>query len=56
MAPVLQAISGRFPKVRTGRPDYGRTRHFDNEIGFFLEFFFFFFNENSFLSCILFKI
>ena len=26
---------GRFPKVRTGRPDHGRTCHFSNEIGFF---------------------
>ena len=29
---------GRFPKVRTGRPDHGRTAHFENEIGFFQEF------------------
>ena len=27
----------RFPKVRTGPPDHGRTRHFGNEIGFFKE-------------------
>ena len=26
---------GRFPKVRTGRPDHCRTDHFENEIGFF---------------------
>ena len=29
---------GRFPKVRTGRPDHGCTAHFENEIGFFREF------------------
>ena len=29
---------GRFPKVRTSRPDHGRTGHFENEIGFFQEF------------------
>ena len=28
----------RFPKFRTGRPDHGRTGHFENEIGFFQEF------------------
>ena len=27
----------RFPKVRAGRPDHGRTRHFGNEIAFFYE-------------------
>ena len=37
---------GRFPKLRTGRLDYGRISHFDNEIGFFQEF----------LTWILFKI
>ena len=26
---------GRFPKVRTGRPDHGRTRYFGNELAFF---------------------
>ena len=26
---------GRFPKVKTGRPDHCRTDHFENEIGFF---------------------
>ena len=29
---------GRFPKVRTGRPDHGCTAHFENEVGFFQEF------------------
>ena len=29
---------GRFPKVRTSRPDHGRSSHFENEIGFFEEF------------------
>ena len=28
-----------FPKVRTGRLDHGWTGHFDNEIGFYQEFF-----------------
>ena len=28
----------RFPKLRTGRLDYGRIIHFDNDIGFFQEF------------------
>ena len=27
----------RFPNVRTGRTDHGRTRHFGNEICFFYE-------------------
>ena len=27
-----------FPFVRAGRPDHGRTGHFENEIGFFREF------------------
>ena len=31
-------ILGRFPKVRTGRVDHDRTRHFENKIGFFQEF------------------
>ena len=30
-------IKGRFPKVRNGRPDYGWTRRFGNETGFFQE-------------------
>ena len=29
---------GRFPKVRTDRPDHGRTSHFDKTISFFQEF------------------
>ena len=29
---------GRFPFVRTGRPDHGRTSQIENEIGFFKEF------------------
>ena len=29
---------GRFPKVRTGRPDHGQTSHFDKAISFFQEF------------------
>jgi len=32
-----KGILMRFPKVRTGRPDHGRTRHFGNEIGVFQE-------------------
>ena len=32
-------LKGRFPKVRTGRPGHGCTAHFENEIGFFQEFF-----------------
>ena len=32
---TLLAHLKRFPKVRTGRPDHGRTRHFGNKIGFF---------------------
>ena len=35
---ITQNDSGRFPKVRTGRPDHGQTGHFENEIGFFQEF------------------
>ena len=31
-------LKGRFPKVRTGRPDHGCTAHFENEIGCFREF------------------
>ena len=31
---LLRALS----KVRTGRPDHGRTGHFENEVGFFHEF------------------
>ena len=31
------AMNGRFPKVRTGRLDHGRTRHFGNKISFFQE-------------------
>ena len=30
-------MQGHFPKVRTGRSDYGKTRYFGNEIGFFQE-------------------
>ena len=32
------AVLGRFPKVRSGRPDHGRTSHFYNEKGFLEEF------------------
>ena len=32
-----KAPLARFPKVRTGRLDHSRTRHFGNEIGFFEE-------------------
>ena len=31
--------AGHFPKVRTGQLDHGWTGHFDNEIGFYQEFF-----------------
>jgi len=31
------SVLGRFPNVRTGRPDHGRTRHFENETGFIHE-------------------
>ena len=31
-------VLGCFPKVRTGRPDHGRTSHFKNEIGFYQKF------------------
>ena len=39
----MEAIDGglllrAFSKVRTGRPDHGRTGHFENEVGFFHEF------------------
>ena len=33
---LLRALS--IPNVRTGRPDNGRTGHFENETGFFQEF------------------
>ena len=32
------ALLGRFPFVRTGRPDHSRTSQIENEIGFFEEF------------------
>ena len=35
---LVNANLERFPKLRNGRPDYGRTSHFDKEIGFFQEF------------------
>ena len=34
----IRFVLGCFPKVRTGRPDHGRTGHFDNKIGFYQEF------------------
>ena len=34
----VECDQGRFAKVRTGRPDQGRTGHFENEIGLFQEF------------------
>ena len=34
----LNPHSGRFPEVRTGRRDHGKTTHFDKEIRFFQEF------------------
>ena len=43
---------GRFPKVRTGQPDHGRTRHFGNEIGFYQEVLL----KNHLLLCIIFRI
>ena len=57
MEPVPQvSVLGRFPNVRTGRPDHGRTGHFENETGFFQEFLM----ENDFLLilswCTLFRI
>ena len=35
---LVNANFERFPKLRNGRPDYGRTSHFDKEIGVFQEF------------------
>ena len=32
---ITMSLLGHFPKVRTGWPDYGQTRHFGDEIGFF---------------------
>ena len=43
---------GRFPIVRTGQPDHGRTRHFGNEIGFFQEVLL----KNNNLLCIISRI
>ena len=35
---IIQRNLGRFQKVRTDRPDHGRTSHFDKTISFFPEF------------------
>ena len=35
---AMVALLRDFPKIRTGRPDHGRTSHFENEIVFFQEF------------------
>ena len=37
--PFYNEIKGRFPRVRTGWPDHGWSRHFDKEIVFFLRVF-----------------
>ena len=36
--PFYNEVKGRFPRVRTGWPDHGWSRHFDKEIVFFWEF------------------
>ena len=35
---LLSRRTAGFPKVRTGRPDHGRTSHFDKQVGFSEEF------------------
>ena len=35
---LVNANLGRFPKLRTGRLDYGPTSHFDKEIDLFQDF------------------
>ena len=49
---VIILVLGRFPPIRTGRPDHYRNSYFDNEIGFFQGFF----AEEPSPSCILFRI
>ena len=48
----LFIVLQRFPKVRTSRPDYSRTNHFDNEICFLPRVFV----ETPSPSCMLFEI